>query len=108
MGATPAASLPEPEPWQPGAPKWTAVNATEWRKFLSTDTGRILMLRARAQECALAITSQQSNAMGQPCVYTFSDAINWLDSLSQVTGDQVTTTEAPTEAEPEALETPSA
>lgn len=78
--------LPKPAPW-------TADDVTEFRRFLGTVTGQRLLARARCLEyrnalagCNDSITTSHSAGRGAG----FSDAINWLESLSRVTGDQVT------------------
>lgn len=75
---------------------------------MSGPTGSALLARARALEaanalhgCQDAITSTHSAGRAAG----FSDCVNWLESLSRVTGDQVTNDEPPPEGETESLET---
>lgn len=74
----------------PSNPKWTAENTTELRRFLSSSTGTTFIELARCREYVLAIQTQQSAAVGETSVSTWSDCLNWINSLSQVTGEQVT------------------
>lgn len=60
---------------------------TDLRQFLSSETGRIFMARARAMEYNVAVQCVRDAAAGQIKVPTFSDAIQWLDSLSRSGGD---------------------
>ena len=82
-------------PAAPSAPEWTPVNARELARFLDTETGKLLMERARAMEYNSAVQCVRDAAAGQIKVPTFSDAIAWLQSLSRSGGDQPETDNVP-------------
>ena len=66
-----------------GAPDWKVDNATFLKSFMGSETGQILMKRARALECATALGACQGKT--EPLrAAGFSDAINWLESLSSI------------------------
>jgi len=87
-----AGNVSDALPAAPLAPEWTRVNATELQRFLRTETGAILMQRARAMEYNVAVQCVKDASAGRLQVPTFSDAINWLQSLSRSGGDQPETT----------------
>ena len=65
------------------APNWEIDNATYLRSFLSSETGQVLMKRARALECSIALAACQGKT--EPFrAAGFSDAVNWLESLSSI------------------------
>jgi len=68
------------------APDWTPDYATGLKKFLSSEEGRVLMARARALECKLALDACTKKAISPDRAAGFSDAVNWLESLSQISG----------------------
>lgn len=69
----------------PVTPEWNASDAAAFKHFLSTSTGKKLIGRARAFECAMALKSVQDptatlHSSGRAC--GISDGINWIFSLS--------------------------
>lgn len=101
----PPASARHSSPWTPGVTEWTADNAAELAKFFTSSTGQALLVRARARQCATAIASQQAQAVGEVNIETFSDAIDWLVSLSKISGstaDQVENSGPDANGEPSA------
>jgi len=78
-------------PAAPIAPDWTAQNARDLQQFLSSETGQVLLARARAMEYHVSVQCVRDASSGQIKVPTFSEAIAWLDSLSRAGGDQPAT-----------------
>lgn len=68
------------------APDWTSDYATGFKKFLSSEEGRVLFARARALECKLALDACQGKAVSPERAAGFSDCINWLESLARISG----------------------
>ena len=89
------AAAPDRLPVAPLAPEWTRENATQLRQFLSSPTGLTLLAKARAADYFYCRQTAQAASVGEVSVSTFSDAINWLESLTRVAGDQATTDDAP-------------
>jgi len=66
------------------APQWTPGYAQDLKHFLGTECGVVLMSRARAMECATALRACQNPDDCHPQrAAGVSDAINWLQSLTQ-------------------------
>ena len=95
-------------PAAPLAPDWKPEHARDLKQFLSSTTGQTLLARARAMEYATALASVRAASVGETSLSTFSEAINWLESLSRATGDQAATSGVPSgerdDAEPEFAE----
>lgn len=88
------------------APMWTADCAIQWKNFISSPTGQIFMARFYAMQAATAVAAVRAQSVGETHNPTFEDAVNWVESLSRMTGDQVITDEQPTDGESADFETP--
>ncbi len=83
------------------APEWTEEHAQFLRNFLSHPYGQDLLARARALETKLALDAcHKRNGVSPENASGFSDAINWLESLSMISGS------APVQAESDPRQTP--
>jgi hypothetical protein len=54
------------------------------RNFLSQEVGQVVLARARALEVKLALDACHGKGVTPERAAGFSDAINWLESLAQV------------------------
>ncbi|MDE2099809.1 MAG: hypothetical protein KGL39_21330 [Patescibacteria group bacterium] len=98
-----------PLPASQVAPEWTATEQADWKRFLASQTGQVLQARGQALAAVIALRAgEDAINPGHAAVRAagFNDCLRWLDSLSRVTGDQVTepTAEQPPEGEAELLE----
>jgi hypothetical protein len=91
-----AGNVSDALPAAPLAPEWTRQNATDLVRFLSSESGQVFLARARAMEYNAAVQCVKDASAGKLQVPTFSDAINWLESLSRAGGDQPANFSAPT------------
>ena len=91
-----AGNVSDALPAAPHAPDWTRQNATDLSQFLKGETGQVFLARARAMEYNVSVQCVKDASAGNLKVPTFSDAINWLESLSRAGGDQPAYSNAPT------------
>jgi len=68
------------------APDWTEEHAAGLRRYLSGRDGQDLIARARALECSLAIKACRKEGVSPDRAAGFSDAVEWLFSLSTISG----------------------
>lgn len=66
------------------APDWDDDCAGALKMFLASGEGQVLVARARALECKLAIDACTKKTISPDRAAGFSDAVNWLLSLSQI------------------------
>jgi len=77
-------------PAAPLAPEWSRENATDLRKFLTSETGQILLQRGHSLECATALRACKVADKDSPFhvppqrAAGFSDALLWLESLATI------------------------
>lgn len=65
----------------PLAPEWTIENSAELKKFLSSQTGQVLLKRARAMEAHYAIQACYKGEPNPVHVSGITFTLNWIEKL---------------------------
>lgn len=65
-------------------PDWTHTNAAELKRFLASETGRILLQRARAMEAKHALDACSKGSPNPRTVAGITFTINWFENLARI------------------------